>query len=73
VFAVHSLLADNLVEQTFITFGIGGICAASLISFSYCLPASAAYVLPASLPLPNCFLLDGRIVHGNLIVVSRRS
>jgi len=39
VFAVHSLLADNLVEQTFITFGIGGICAASLISFSYCLPA----------------------------------
>jgi hypothetical protein len=28
------LLADNLVEQTFIAFGIGGICAASLISFS---------------------------------------
>ena len=42
MFAVHSLLADNLVEQTFITSGIGRICAASLISFSYCLPASAA-------------------------------
>ena len=33
------LLPDNLVEQTFVAFVIGGMCAASLVSFSYYLPA----------------------------------
>ena len=39
------LLPENLVEQTFVAFVIGGICAASLVAFSYYLPAFIAYVL----------------------------
>lgn len=63
------LLPDNLVEQTFVAFVIGGICAASLVSFSYYLPAFVAYVFPASLPLAGRFFLDGWTVHGDMMVV----
>ena len=63
------LLPDNLVEQTFVAFVVGGMCAASLVAFSNYLPAFIAYVLPASLPLAGRFFLDGWIVHGDMIVV----
>ena len=63
------LLPDNLVEQTFVAFVIGGMCAASLVSFSYYLPAFIAYVFPASLPLAVRFFLDGWTVHGDMMVV----
>src|SRR6202048_3525618 len=63
------LLPDNLVEQTFVAFVIGGMCAASLVSFSYYLPAFVAYVFPASLPLAGRFFLDGWTVHGDMMVV----
>jgi signal transduction histidine kinase len=63
------LLPDNLVEQTFVAFVIGGMCAASLVSFSYYLPAFAAYVFPASLPLAGRFFLDGWTAHGDMMVV----
>src|ERR1700730_14631981 len=41
------LLPDNLVEQTFVAFVIGGMCAASLVAFSTFFPHS----LPMSSPL----------------------
>src|SRR5438128_2538004 len=63
------LLPDNLVEQTFVAFVIGGMCIASLISFSYYLPAFITYVFPASLPLACRFFLDGWTVHGDMMVV----
>jgi signal transduction histidine kinase/ActR/RegA family two-component response regulator len=63
------LLPDNLVEQTFLAFVIGGMCVASLVSFSYYLPAFIAYVFPASLPLAGRFFLDGWTVHGDMLVV----
>src|SRR6266436_2862047 len=63
------LLPDNLVEQTFVAFVIGGMWAASLVSFSYYLPAFIAYVFPASLPLAGRFFLDGWTVHGDMMVV----
>src|SRR5437763_15083851 len=63
------LLPDNLVEQTFVAFVIGGMCAASLVAFSNYLPAFIAYVFPASLPLAARFFLDGRMVHGDMMVV----
>jgi signal transduction histidine kinase/ActR/RegA family two-component response regulator len=63
------LLPDNLVEQTFVAFVIGGMSAASLVAFSNYLPAFIAYVLPASLPLAYRFFLDGWVVHGDLTVV----
>jgi signal transduction histidine kinase len=63
------LLPDNLVEQTFVAFVIGGMCAASLVAFSYHLPAFIAYVFPASLPLAGRFFLDGWTVHGDMMVV----
>jgi signal transduction histidine kinase len=63
------LLPDNLVEQTFVAFVIGGMCAASLVSFSYYLPAFVAYVFPASLPLAGRFFWDGWAVHGDMVVV----
>jgi signal transduction histidine kinase len=63
------LLPDNLVEQTFVAFVIGGMCAASLVAFSNYLPAFIAYVFPASLPLAGRFFLDGWVVHGDMIVV----
>jgi signal transduction histidine kinase/CheY-like chemotaxis protein len=62
-------LSDNLVEQTFVAFAIGGMCAASLVAFSNYLPAFIAYVLPASLPLAGRFFLDGWTVHGDMMVV----
>jgi len=63
------LLPDNLIDQTFVAFVIGGMCAASLVAFSHYLPACIAYVLPASLPLASRFFLDGWIVHGDMMVV----
>jgi hypothetical protein len=63
------LLPDDLVEQTFVAFVIGGMCAASLVAFSNYLPAFIAYVFPASLPLAARFFLDGRMVHGDMMVV----
>jgi signal transduction histidine kinase/CheY-like chemotaxis protein len=63
------LLRDNLVEQTFVAFVIGGMCAASLVAFSNYLPAFIAYVFPASLPLAGRFFLDGWTVHGDMMVV----
>jgi len=63
------LLSDNLVEQTFVAFTIGGMCVASLVAFSNYLPAFIAYVFPASLPLAGRFFLDGWTVHGDMMVV----
>src|SRR5262245_23982312 len=63
------LLPDDLVEQTFVAFVIGGMCAASLVAFSNYLPAFIAYVFPASLPLAARFFLDGGTVHGDMMVV----
>ena len=45
------LLPGNLVEETFVAFVIGGMCVASLISFSNYFPAFVAYVFPAVLPM----------------------
>ncbi|MBV9202173.1 MAG: response regulator [Alphaproteobacteria bacterium] len=63
------LLPDNLVEQTFVGFVIGGMCAASLVAFSNYLPAFVAYVFPATLPMAARFFLDGWTVHGDMMAV----
>jgi signal transduction histidine kinase/CheY-like chemotaxis protein len=63
------LLPDNLVEETFVAFVIGGMCAASLVAFSNYLPAFVAYVFPASLPLAARFFVDGWMVHGDMMIV----
>ena len=57
------LLSDNIVEQTFFAFVIGGMCAGALVSLSYYLPAFIAYVYASVLPLAWSFLLDGRTVY----------
>jgi signal transduction histidine kinase/CheY-like chemotaxis protein len=57
------LLPDNMVEQTFLAFVIGGMCAGALASLSYYLPALLAYVYSSALPLAASFLLDGRTVY----------
>src|SRR6516164_9713689 len=57
------LLPDNIVEQTFFAFVIGGMCAGALVSLSYYLPAFIAYVYASGLPLAITFLLDGRTVY----------
>jgi signal transduction histidine kinase/CheY-like chemotaxis protein len=63
------LLPDNLVEETFVAFVIGGMCVASLVSFAYHIPAFVAYVFPAALPLAARFFMDGWPVHGDMMVV----
>ena len=63
------LLPGNLIEQTFVAFVIGGMCAASLVAFSNYLPAFIAYVFPATLPLAARFFLDGWTIHGDMLVV----
>jgi signal transduction histidine kinase len=63
------LLPDSLVGQTLVAFVIGGMCVASLVSFSFYLPAFIAYVFPASLPLAGRFFFDGWPVHGDMMVV----
>jgi signal transduction histidine kinase/CheY-like chemotaxis protein len=63
------LLPGNLVEQTFVAFVIGGMCVASLISFSYYFPAFVAYVFPAVLPMAGRFFWDGWPIHGDMMVV----
>jgi hypothetical protein len=57
------LLPDNIIEQTFLAFVIGGMCAGALVSLSYYLPAFVAYVFASALPLAGSFLLDGRTVY----------
>jgi len=63
------LLPGNLVEETFVAFVIGGMCVASLISFSYYFPAFVAYVFPAVLPMAGRFFWDGWPIHGDMMVV----
>ena len=63
------LLPGNLVEETFVAFVIGGMCVASLISFSYYFPAFIAYVFPAVLPMAGRFFWDGWPIHGDMMVV----
>ena len=63
------LLPGNLVEETFVAFVIGGMCVASLISFSYYFPAFLAYVFPAVLPMAGRFFWDGWPIHGDMMVV----
>src|SRR6516162_733986 len=66
------LLPDNIVEQTFMAFVIGGMCAGALVSLSYYLPAFVAYVFASALPLAGSFLMDGRTVYvamGCMVVV----
>jgi signal transduction histidine kinase len=57
------LLPNNIVEQSFFGFVLGGMCAGALVSLSYYLPAFIAYVYSAVLPLAGSFLLDGRTVY----------
>src|ERR1700730_13502226 len=57
------LLPDNMVQQTFLAFVIGGMCAGALASLSYYLPALLAYVYSSALPWAASFLLDGRTVY----------
>jgi signal transduction histidine kinase len=57
------LLPDNMIEQTFLAFVIGGMCAGALVSLSYYLPALIAYVYFSALPLAAGFLLDGRTLY----------
>jgi signal transduction histidine kinase/CheY-like chemotaxis protein len=63
------LLPDNLVEETFVAFVIGGMCVASLVSFACHIPTFVAYVFPASLPLAARFFMGGWPAHGDMMVV----
>jgi signal transduction histidine kinase len=67
-----SLLSDNILEQTFLVFVIGGMSAGALVSLAYHLPTYIAYVFSAVMPLSSIFILDGRTVHvamGGMLVV----
>jgi signal transduction histidine kinase len=57
------LLPGNILEQTFLAFVIGGMCAGALVSLSYYLPAFMAYTYSSVLPLAGSFLAEGRIVN----------
>jgi signal transduction histidine kinase/ActR/RegA family two-component response regulator len=57
------LRPDDIVEQTFLAFVIGGMCAGALVSLSYYLPAFIAYVYSSVLPLAGGFLVDGRPIY----------
>src|SRR5712671_6844476 len=66
------LLSDNILEQTFLVFVIGGMSAGALVSLAYHLPTYIAYVFSAVMPLSSIFILDGRTVHvtmGVMLVV----
>ncbi len=67
-----TLVSDNLVEEMFLAFVIGGMCAGAVFSLSYHLPTFIVYVVPAVLPLSGHFFLDGRLVYsamGGMLVV----
>ena len=57
------LLPNNILEQTFLAFVIGGMCAGALVSLSYYLPAFIAYVYCSVLPLAGSFLAKGGVVY----------
>jgi len=66
------LLPDDIVEQTFLAFVIGGMCAGALVSLSYYLPAFMAYAYSSLLPFAAGFLLEGGTVYvamGCMVVV----
>jgi len=66
------LLSDNVLEQTFLVFVIGGMSAGALVSLAYHLPTYIAYVFSAVMPLSVIFVLEGRTVHvtmGGMLVV----
>jgi signal transduction histidine kinase/CheY-like chemotaxis protein len=66
------LLSDNILEQIFLVFVIGGMSAGALVSLAYHLPTYIAYVFSAVMPLSSILMLDGRAVHlamGGMLVV----
>ena len=57
------LLPSSQTYQLFLLFVIAGMCAGTTAVNSAYMPAVAAFILPASLPLGAHFLLDGSAPH----------
>jgi signal transduction histidine kinase len=53
------LFPDGIVEQTFLAFVIGGMCAGALVTLCYHAPALLGYVLPATLPMALRYVMEG--------------
>jgi signal transduction histidine kinase len=53
------LFPDGIVEQTFLAFVIGGMCAGALVTLCYHAPALLGYVLPATLPIALRYFMEG--------------
>jgi signal transduction histidine kinase len=53
------LFPDGVVEQTFLAFVIGGMCAGALVPLCFHSPALLGFVLPATLPMALRYLLVG--------------
>jgi signal transduction histidine kinase/ActR/RegA family two-component response regulator len=57
------LLSENIVENTFIAFVVGGMCAGSLVSLSYYMPAFLSFTYSSVVLLAVSFFLEGRAVY----------
>jgi signal transduction histidine kinase/ActR/RegA family two-component response regulator len=57
------LLSENIVENTFIAFVVGGMCAGSLVSLSYYMPAFLSFSYSSVVLLAVSFFLEGRAVY----------
>jgi signal transduction histidine kinase len=53
------LFPGNIVEQIFLAFVIGGMCAGALVSLGAHLPSFLAYLLLSVLPIAGRYLLEG--------------
>jgi signal transduction histidine kinase/CheY-like chemotaxis protein len=53
------LFPDGIVEQTFLAFVIGGMCAGALVTLCHHAPALLGYVLCATLPLASRYFMVG--------------
>jgi signal transduction histidine kinase/CheY-like chemotaxis protein len=66
------LFPGGIVEQTFLAFVIGGMCAGALATLGYHWPAALGFVLPATLPIALRYFVDGTplyIAMGSMILV----
>jgi diguanylate cyclase (GGDEF)-like protein/PAS domain S-box-containing protein len=71
---VFSVLFGELIHQVFVLFVLSGICLTAYISLQSSTKTTAAFILPALLPMTACLFYQGlvtQLVHNEVVVLTQ--
>ncbi|MDX2477994.1 MAG: EAL domain-containing protein [Gammaproteobacteria bacterium] len=67
---VFSVLNAGLIQQVFVLFVLAGICLTAYVSLQSSTKTTAAFILPALLPMTACLIYEGLILPTSLSTLS---